>query len=274
MTKYPTIADIGAALETWALPAWAESYDNVGLQVGDPVRPVSCALLALDCTPAVIREARQLAATLIITHHPLLFRPLRTVSPQLFTGNLALRMAEARIALYSIHTNLDAAPDGVSLGLASLLGLSHIRTLKPREDAPHAGMGAIGRLEEAVTLQHFLQTTANCLRTPTLRYAGNPDSTVETVVVCGGSGSFLVQEALTAGADAYVTADITYHTFFDVLDLAGEPRMALIDAGHYETEAHTEVLLQKWLAQRFPEVQWIRTITRTSPVRTFISPGI
>src|SRR5690606_606058 len=113
----------------------AQSYDNVGLQIGDPARTVERALLALDLTPQVVEEARALGATLIITHHPLLFRPLRAVTTASFVSGLALRLAEAGIALYSIHTNLDAAPGGVSFALAEQLGLQEIRFLDTLDEA-------------------------------------------------------------------------------------------------------------------------------------------
>lgn len=341
----PTIRDVAARLETWAPAATAQSYDNVGLQVGDANRPVEAAVLALDLTPAVVEEAEGLGATLIITHHPLLFRPLKRLTTDGFVGALALRLAEAGIALYSIHTNLDATPGGVSFALGGQIGLLDLRLLEPAPDAlvrltvaaapstvdavravlpgafvvagraapgleetvrlegtlpawdaegvrrrlgemngvraveafavsgehTHAGLGAVGRLPSPMPLSAFLEDLAERLSTPALRYAGDPGARVRTVAVCGGSGSDFTGAALRAGADAYVTADVTYHRYFDVLDNAGRPRMALIDAGHYETEAITEVLLQQQLAAWFPGVRWLRTRTRTSPVRTFVA---
>ena len=277
---YPTIGDIGKALEAWAPRDSAQEYDNVGLQVGDARRAVTRALIALDLTPAVLAEAKQHEATLIITHHPLLFHPLRSVTADGFVSSLALRLAEAGIALYSIHTNLDAALGGVSFALADLLDLEDIRFLDPfGNEAPgdpsnaQTGLGALGRLDPPMPLSAFLQRVAERLQAGSLRYAGDLDATLETVAVCGGSGSSFTGQALRAGADAYVTADVTYHRFFDVLDTDGQPRMALIDAGHYETEALTESLLCDWLRRRFPTVDWRRTETRTSPMKTFIPEG-
>lgn len=371
----PTISTIANALEAWAPPGSAQSYDNVGLQVGDASRLVARALIALDMTPAVLEEAKRHRAKLIITHHPLIFSPLRTVTAGGFVNTLALRLAEAGIALYSIHTNLDAAPGGVSFALAEQLGLEHVRFLDtfdeslyklatfvpadhldavraalaeagagrigayeacafaqpgtgyfrpggeanpfigkaggalesvdeikleveiarwevqrvlhalqmahPYEEVAYdlyaveqkysqAGLGAIGKLPEALTLSDFLHRVAERLNAGSLRYVGNPDAQVQKIAVCGGSGSSFTKQALRAGADAYVTADVTYHKFFDVLDTDGDPRMALIDAGHYETEAITETLLQRWLRDRFPSVEWLRTETRTSPMQTFV----
>lgn len=355
--NFPSIRDIAKALENWAPRGSAQSYDNVGLQVGDAQRPVERSLIALDLTPAVLEEAKSLDASLIITHHPLLFRPLKTLTPVGFVNTLAFRLAESGIALYSIHTNLDAASGGVSFALAEQLGLKNVRFLDSLEDSLHKlvlhvptpqlgtvrkalmdsgidrmgehdhtshapggiafkattleltiakwdvasalravqsvlpsgevtydvfpvlqkneaiGLGAIGELEQPTSLSDFLGHVAKRLNTKSLRYVGTGNATVRTVAVCGGSGSSFTQLALRAGVDAYVTADITYHKFFDVLDAEGTPQMALIDAGHYETEAITEELLLNWLRGRFPSVHWQRTQTRTSPMDTYVAPS-
>ena len=375
MASAPTIADITDALEAWAPPGSAQDYDNVGLQVGDATRSVDTALLALDATPQVLDEAKEHDADLVVTHHPLLFRPLDGVTADSYVSNLALRFAEAGIGLYSIHTNLDAAPGGVSFALADRLGLTDIGFLdgfdetlyklavfvpedafdpirealadagagrigdyeacafsvagtgffKPGDDTdPHigtagggvesaderklevevarwnlgrvlgaleaahpyeevaydlypvhqknsrAGLGALGRLETPEPLSAFLERVATRLEAGSLRYAGDDDGTVERVAVCGGAGSDFIGTALGAGADAYVTADVTYHEFFDVLAPDGTPEMALVDPGHYETEALTEALLRDWLADRFPGASWHRTDVRTSPMKTYV----
>ena len=372
----PTIQNIAAFLEAWAPPGSKQSYDNVGLQVGDAAREVQRALLALDLTPAVLDEAAARGAALIVTHHPLIFRPLKRVTASGWNEALALRLAERGIALYSIHTNLDAAPGGVSFALAEQLGLEGVRFLKgfdetllklatfvpashvdavraalaeagagrigdyeacafvsegtgyfrpgeaaspfigtaggelesvaerrievevarwdlprvlaalrqahPYEEVAYdvypvlqpntrAGLGALGRLPAPEPMPRFLARVAERLAADALRWSGDPEATVETVAVCGGAGADFIGEALRAGADAYVTADVTYHRFFDVLRADGTARMALLDAGHYETERITEALLQRRLGAQFPEVEWLRTAHRTSPMRTFVA---
>lgn len=248
------------------------SYDNVGLQVGDPDTEVRTALLGLDMTPELLEEAKKLGATLILTHHPLLFRPVRAVTTETYVPNLVWRLAAENIALYSIHTNLDAAPGGVSFALAHRLGLEDAVFLQPSENGD-TGFGAIGSLPAPVRLQAFLEIVAERLGAPALRYAGDPEALVGRIAACGGSGGSLIDEAAARGADAYVTADIKYHDFFSVLDAKGQPRLALIDAGHYETEKGAESLLLEALAKQFPQTAWKRTQASTSPVRTFIAPG-
>lgn len=272
MPDAPTIRHIAAFLEAWAPPSSALSYDNVGLQVGDPDAAVRVALLGLDMTPELLDEAKELGAALIVTHHPLLFRPVRAVTTEAYVPNLVWRLAAENIALYSIHTNLDAASGGVSFALADQLGIEDAAFLQPAENGD-TGFGAIGSLPAPVRLQAFLGVVAERLGAPALRYAGDPEALVRRVAVCGGSGSNLIDEAAARGADAYVTADIKYHDFFNALDAKGRPRLALIDAGHYETEKSAESLLLEALAKQFPQTAWKQTRASTSPARTFIAPG-
>lgn len=266
---YPAAGEIASALEAWADLRFAESYDNTGLHVGRQDRTVTCALVALDLTPAVIQEADRLGANMILTHHPLLFKPPRRILASDLQGRMILDLARLDITLYSIHTNLDSVSGGVSFDLARRLGLEDITFLSPGEETTH-GLGAIGQLQAPLTLKAFLQRLAKCISARSLRYTGSDQAPVKKVAVCGGAGSSLIAAALSAGADAYITADISYHYFFDVLAEDGHPRMALIDAGHYETERHTEELLCDWLSQQFPQVRFLRTQIRTSPVNTFV----
>ncbi len=274
MPDFPTIRDIAAFLEDWAPRASAQPYDNVGLQVGDPTVAVRRALLALDMTPQVLDEAASAAAELIITHHPLIFRPLRSVTPTSFSSNLAYRLAASGIALYSIHTNLDAASGGVSFALARRLGISDLEFLQTFEiDGEEVGLGVVGKLDVPLSLAEFLARASERLETPALRFVGAPEMLIERAAVCGGAGADLLPNAIAANADVFLTADLKYHQFFDALDIDGHPTIALVDAGHYETEVVTEELLREELSMRFPEVEWRRTSHRTSPVRSFVQRG-
>ena len=266
----PTIGDIAAVLEAWAPPAFAESYDNVGLHIGDSTRTVSRGLVALDLTPSIVDAAIRGRTSLIVTHHPLLFSPLRSITADTLIGSMVLRLITHDIALYSAHTNLDAAKGGVSFALATLLGVNEPQFLAPREDGA-SGMGAIGNLQKAVPLSVFLDVVSQKLDSPTLRYVGSNDHRVHSVAVCGGAGSGLISTALHQGADAMVTGDVSYHRFFDVLQPDGSCMMAVIDAGHYETERHAEALLCTRLQHHFPQIQWERSAVMTSPVRHHVN---
>ena len=265
---FPTIGEIIKVLEAWAPLETAAGWDNSGLQVGNAHRRVGTGLVALDLVPRVLEEAIQLGATLILSHHPLLFQPLAQITTDALTAGLALRLAEEKIALYSMHTNLDTALDGVSTELALLLGLHDVRCLDPSTEYA-GGIGAIGKLPRVIPLEAFLKHAASVLESSTLRFAGHLAMPIGTVAVCGGAGADLIPKALACNADAYLTADLRYHQYFDVLGLDGEARMALIDAGHYETEMHSEELLCRQLGKLFPQVTWHRTSVRSGPVRSF-----
>ncbi len=129
-----TVRDIAGFIEAWAPPASALDYDNVGLQIGRPSRDVEKVLVALEVTSDVVKEAVEIGADLIVVHHPLIFRPLKSVTSESREGGLALRIAEAGIALYAAHTNLDAATGGVSFALAEKLGLRDVTFLSRLED--------------------------------------------------------------------------------------------------------------------------------------------
>ena len=268
---FPSIREVVAALESWAPLGTAASWDNSGLQVGNADRRIRVGIVALDLVPMVVEEAIQLNAELIVTHHPLLFRPVSRLTPETFPAGLALRLAEERIALYSMHTNLDGAPDGVSVALSQRLGLLNVRCLDPAVEHK-GGFGAIGKMAHEMTLENFLQHVSTILGCPTLRYTGDLAMPIHTVALCGGAGSDLMPKAIDLGADVYITGDLRYHQYFDVLGASGEATMALIDAGHYETEVHTEELIQQQLTAQFPRVQWYRTKVRTGPVRSYTKP--
>ncbi len=138
------------------------------------------------------------------------------------------------------------------------------------KSASRIGSGAIGTLPTPVLLEDFLLTVSERLDADAIRYSGNPRHRIQTVAVCGGSGSSLIGRAIAEGAEAFVTADITYHRFFEAMKPDGVHRIALIDPGHYETEAHSEQQIVDYLTPRFPSVSFRRTQVRTSGMRTFV----
>ncbi len=330
-----TVRDVHDILDAWAPKETAWERDNVGLQVGSMARRVRTILVALDVTDDVLAEAREKKVDLIVSHHPLLFHPARSVTLDDRVGRLVYRLAESGIALYSAHTNLDAAREGVSFALAGRLGLrdpefleqdrrgmkkiavfvpaGHVdavmaamaaagagrigkyemcsfrvggtgtfkpaagakpykgaagrlekadeirlemilpswrlhevvaamRKAHPYEEVAYdaydlsnpggaAGLGVIGDLAEAMPLAKFLAHVKRSLRVPRVRYSGTPKRSIRRVAACGGSGSGLMAAAIRLGADAFVTADLSYHQFQEC-----DGRLALIDAGHFETE--------------------------------------
>ena len=253
-------------LEDWAPQSTKLEYDNVGLLVGNEDHEVSTVLACLDVTPEVVDEAIALKADLIVAHHPLIFRKLSRITSSDTTGSLIFRLIKNDINLIAAHTNLDAAPGGVSFVLADRLGLIDVHFLKTEEEPVRngnrqSGFGAIGMLPEPMEVPAFLNRVAETLGSSGLRCSGSP-AKVRKVAVCGGAGSFLAEEALALGADAYVTADLKYHEFFN-----GSDSFLLVDAGHYESEVPVVKALCDRLSDRFPELDVRPTGVNTNPVQ-------
>ncbi|WP_344244976.1 Nif3-like dinuclear metal center hexameric protein [Actinocorallia libanotica] len=217
-------------------PSWAESWDAVGLVCGDPDAEVTSALLAVDPTAAVVDEALAEGAQLLVTHHPLLLRPVNAVAMTTPKGRTVHRLITGGCALYTAHTNADVADPGVSDALARAVGLTGpLRPLSPSDADPRRGLGRIGELPEEIPLREFTARAAAGLpRTAWgVRAAGDPDRPVRTVAVCGGAGDSLIETARAAGADVYLTADLRHHPASESLERSP---MALVDAAHWATE--------------------------------------
>lgn len=330
-----TIEKITTYLEKWAPKGIAWEKDNVGLQVDSKQKVLKNILLCLDVDEDVVDDAIKKRCNLIISHHPLLFNPIRNIKPGNKTSDIIIKLIKNDISLYSAHTNLDFTKDGVSFQLAKRLKLHSIKFLRnlsdnlvklvvfvpfefvekvaeaihnkgggiigeyshcsfrlagkgtfkgsdksnpkvgekgklefvdeirlevlvntfdlstvisamkdahPYEEVAYDiyplrnenvnyGIGAIGELIDSMNQKEFLDYVSKNLRVKNFRYSGNTNKKIRTVAVCGGSGSDLLNTAIYIGADAFITADVKYHTFQDA-----ENRILLIDAGHYETE--------------------------------------
>lgn len=329
------VREFAQLLESWAPREVAWEKDNPGLQCGDPSAEVHGILISLDATEEVVREAQRKRRNLILTHHPLLFRPVRSVTPETYTGRVLEACLRWRIAVFSAHTNLDFSPGGTSEALAASIGIPQVTplhrpfhlqrkivTFVPEKDVervaaamgnagagsigeydlcsfrtegtgtfrgssratpavgrtgrlervpeirlemvvpawrvdpvvramraahpyeevaydvipldtahPAYGAGVVGDLRPAIPLRRFLASISRGLGAKGVRYTTGRGTLLRRVALCGGSGSDLLEEAIRSGADAFVTADVRYHTFQEA-----RGRIALIDAGHYETE--------------------------------------
>jgi len=231
-------------------------FDNAGFQIGHGERPVRRVLLALDCTDSVAREAVEKNAGLIITHHPLIFSPLRAVCGHEPVQRRVLYLIENGVALISMHTNLDIAEGGVNDVLIRLLGA------EPEAALDADGCGRIGTLPESMPLDAFLERCKARLGVPALRYCatGRP---VSRLAVMGGAGADSLEDAVYLGCDTYVTADVKYHQF----QRAQELGLNLIDADHFYTENPIVQSLAERLAPRFPEVEFLVSARHTDCIR-------
>ncbi len=230
-----SVGEVVAFLERRYPPGWAESWDRVGLVLGEPAAAVDTVLLVVDCVPETVEEAVAVGARLIVAHHPLLLRGVSSVAPTTYKGRLVHRLIKADIALFTAHTNADVAAPGVSDALAARLGLTGLRPLVPAPDDPRRGTGRIGVLPAPLALSEFTALVAKVLP-PTawgIRAAGDPDRRIGTVAVCGGAGDPFLADAVRAGVDAYLTADLRHHPASEYLADGGP---ALVDAAHWATE--------------------------------------
>ena len=241
-----TVADILKFVETIAPPHMAMEWDNVGLLCGRKEKEVKTILVALDPFRNVIDEAIALGADLIVTHHPLIFRDkLTAVNEDTEAGRCVLTLIENGIAAINAHTNLDLAPGGVNDVLAQTLGLSNIEIINPIENYGLLRKGEVAQQ----SLETFLGTVKENLHCQGLRYVdgGKP---VRVVAVGGGSCADGMHEALAAGCDTFVTADIKYNQFRTAYELG----LNLIDAGHFHTENPVMPLVAAKLREAFPGV--------------------
>ncbi len=258
------IADILATLNNAAPFTLAESWDNVGLLIGTPAQPAHSILVALDPTNALLDEAIALGADTIVTHHPVIFKPLSAIDPAESQGRLLARALAHGIALIACHTNLDSTLNGVSDILALELGLSDIVPLAPAADAPAGtGIGRIGRYQTPEPIDRFLFRLATLLDLDRVQVAGLLPAAVGRVAVCGGSGSELAPLALRLGADIYLSAEIKHN----IAVWAVENSFCIIDGSHYATEKPAVALLVDTLRQAAAISGWQTTILPSSTER-------
>jgi dinuclear metal center YbgI/SA1388 family protein len=359
------IQDITTALESWAPPAYQESYDNAGLIVGDLQTPLNGVLISLDVTEAVVAEAVRRDCNLVVAHHPIVFKGLKRINTGTYVGRAVVGAIKHDVALYAAHTNLDNVRGGVNFYIAARLGLQGVRILAPKKQVlqklvtfvpaantlavldalyaagagqvgnytncsfrspgtgtfkpgaatnPHigsagrqeevqedrvevifpayqsgkvlaalrrahpyeevayyltalenenqeVGAGAVGTLPEPVSEMQFLTFLKERMGTGCVRYTPLRGKMVQKVAVCGGTGSFLTGDAIRAGADVFVTADVKYHEFFDA-----EGKIVIADIGHYESEVFTKELIYTHLSEKFSNIALHLSEVATNPI--------
>lgn len=225
------IKEITDVIERFAPLGWQESYDNAGLIVGRPDDEVHRALLAVDVTEEVLDEAEREGCDLVITHHPIVFHPLKRFNSADAVQRCVERAIRRGIALYACHTNLDSAPQGMSWRLAGMLGVEELRVLQPSAWDARVGFGVVGSLPEPVGTEAFMRRIQRVLDVRVVRYSDIASAEVRRVAVCTGAGASLIGEARRAGADLYVTADLKYNDF-----MTPDKALTVADIGHFESE--------------------------------------
>lgn len=254
-------------LEQIAPLRFQEGYDNSGLIVGDPEMKLTGAIVALDATPSVIQEAIDLNVNLVLTHHPIVFKGIKQFNQHHYVHQSVIKAIKNDIALYAIHTNLDnVLKNGVNQKIAQRLQLSDLQVLRSHENAHletryQTGSGLVGKLKTPMDGQQFIQLIKEQLQLKVVRHTKILEGAIRKVALCGGSGSFLLPDAIKAGAEVFLTADFKYHEFFDAND-----KLLITDVGHYESEFFTIELLVELISKKFPNFAAHYTKVITNPV--------
>jgi dinuclear metal center YbgI/SA1388 family protein len=244
-----TVATISETLKTIAPPPLAEDWDNVGLLVGDPGASVRRVMTCLTLTPTTVDEALREEADLVVSHHPLPFRPLRRITGETTAGAMLLRLIGAGTAVYSAHTAFDSGARGINQQLAEGLRLRGIAPLIPSDEG--LGTGRQGWFETPLPLVELVQRVKRFLGIQRLARVGPDDLTVRTLAVGCGAADSLLAEAIAAGCDAMLLGEARFHVC-----LEAEARgIALLQTGHYASERFALEALAAMLSERLGDVE-------------------
>ena len=258
------IIEVTNFLEQYAPLEYQETYDNCGLIIGDANAEIKGVLITLDCIESVIDEAIATGCNLIVAHHPIIFSGLKKLNGSNYIERTVIKAIKNDIAIYAIHTNLDNMHNGVSAKIAEKLGLENCKVLAPKSDLinKQVGSGIIGELKTAVNTEQFLMDIKENMQTDCVRYTPIVNQEIKRVAVCGGSGSFLLKNAIEAKVDIFITADFKYHEFFDA-----ENHIIIADIGHYESEQFTKDLIYDLLAKNFTKFAVRLSKVNTNPIK-------
>lgn len=271
------IIEVVNALEQFAPLPLQEDYDNAGLQVGLTEAEVSGALLCLDVTETIVDEAIAKGCNLIVSHHPLIFRKLRRLTGDDYVQRTVMKAIEKKVTILSLHTNMDSVTGGVNFKIAEKMGLEQLSFLGKRQtvslpcDTPdtcygacrtvEGGEGIIGYLPMPMAADDFIIMLKQTFGVECVMANELIRRDIRKVALCGGAGDFLLDEALAAGADAFVTGEMRYHQFF-----GQEQQIQLAIIGHYQSEQYTTEIFRDIIMQKCPDVRCVITEHNTNPI--------
>ena len=280
------IREVVDALEHYAPLPLQEGYDNAGLQVGlTEAVEMSGALLCLDVTEAVVEEAVQKGCNLIVSHHPLIFRKLSRISDENYVQRTVRKAIKNDVTIVSMHTNMDAAAGGVNFKIAEKLGLKNVHFFggEKEVDGVKGGSGVIGEISDEDILkaaqagrlsdevkEHFAEGIAADDLVLLLRERFGVECVqcnqllrhpIRKVALCGGSGSFLLGDAIAAGADAFITGEMSYHEYF-----GHEQEIQICVIGHYQSEQFTSEIFRSIILSHFPDAKCCISEINTNPI--------
>ncbi|MBR3013916.1 MAG: Nif3-like dinuclear metal center hexameric protein [Bacteroidaceae bacterium] len=256
------IKEIVDALERFAPLPLQDGFDNAGMQVGLTDADCAGALLCLDVTEEVLDEAISLGCNLVVSHHPLIFKGIKSLTGDNYVERCVMKAVKHDITIFSAHTNLDNAVNGVNFKMAEKIGLTHVEVLDPRADGwLNAGAGVVGELPEPEAEEAFLRRIKQTFEVGCVKHTALTGRQIRRVALCGGAGAFLMPEAIKKGADVFITGEIKYHDYFGRAE-----EILLAEIGHYESEQYTKEIFKKIISEQFPEVRVMMTSVNTNPI--------
>lgn len=255
------IKEVLSALERFAPLPLQEGWDNAGLQIGLTEAEVSGALLCLDVNEAIVDEAIEKGCNLIVSHHPLLFKGLKTISDGDYVQRTVMKAIMNSIAIVSMHTNMDNAKGGVNYKIAEHLGLQEVKFFAEKPGAVEAGSGVVGLLPEPMSAAAFIQLVKESFGVKCAQCNQLLQRPVRKVAICGGSGDFLLGDAIAQGADAFITGEMHYHVYF-----GQEQKIQICVIGHYESEQFTSEIFKSIIEDECPGLPVMIAQTSTNPI--------
>ena len=256
------IKEVLSALERFAPLPLKESWDNAGLQVGLTETEVSGALLCLDVNERIVDEAIEKGCNLIVSHHPLLFRGLKTISDLTDVQRTTMRAIQKGIAVISMHTNMDNAKGGVNFRIAEKLGLENVKFFAQKMvDGVEAGSGVVGEFAEPQAADDFIIAVKKAFGVECAMSNELLRRPIKRVAICGGAGDFLLDEAVKNQADAFITGEMHYHQYFGY-----EQSIQICVIGHYQSEQYTAEIFEEILQKECPGVKAFIAETNTNPI--------
>lgn len=254
------VKNIMEAMEQIAPCFLKEDFDNVGLMVGDKNKDIKKVLVALDCTLDVVEEAKKNKVDLILTHHPLIFMKPSSITTDTLQGKKIIELIRNDISLYSSHTNLDSALNGINHKIVERLGYNKSELLEVSKKDDLAGLGRIVELEEEIDFVEVVKNVKDKLNIKNVKAVKAKDK-VSKLAIINGSGQSFISMAIKKGADCIITGDTTYHFASDYKEMG----INIIDAGHFATEQNVFFDVVKPIMERFNDVETIFSKVEEDP---------
>ncbi len=242
-----TNADIINAINEYAPLSLQEDWDNSGVQLGWSADECRGVLLCVDVTPAIVAEARERGCNLIVSHHPLIFKGLRSITGENPVQRAVLDAIRSGITVYSAHTSLDSAVGGISYTMARMLGAEVCAPLAPGKPGDDTGLGVVATLPAPLSQAEFAELVKKTFGSPVCRCSAGTGAPISRIAMCGGAGGEFIPAAKAAGAQAYLTSDVRYHDFVD----HGND-LFIVDIGHFESESCAKEIFYRVITEKFP----------------------